>query len=61
MLPRLENFIGNIFTPGIVVYNESFVLLGKKPKIYQYAVQCPEGVTGQSKDVVIFHILFFGE
>nr|CAI5862462.1 unnamed protein product [Callosobruchus analis] len=53
MLPRLETFKENLFTPRIVVYNESFVPLGKKSKTYPWAVLWHEGVVGRSKDDII--------
>nr|CAI5863597.1 unnamed protein product [Callosobruchus analis] len=53
MLPRLETFKEILFTPRIVVYNESFVPLGKKSKTYPWAVLWHEGVAGRSKDDII--------
>nr|CAI5861903.1 unnamed protein product [Callosobruchus analis] len=53
MLPRLETFKEILFTPRIVVYNESFVPLGKKSTTYPWAVLRHEGVAGRSKDDII--------
>lgn len=53
MLPRLETFKEMIFTQRIVVYNESFVPLGKKPKSYPWAILWHEAIAGRSKDDLI--------
>nr|CAH7747699.1 unnamed protein product [Callosobruchus chinensis] len=53
MLPPLETFTEILFMPRIVVYNGSFVPLGKKTKTYPWAVLWHEGVAGRSKDDII--------
>lgn len=60
MLPRLDTFKEIIFTPRIIVFNESFVPLGKSSNIYPLAVIWHEGIRGRSKsDIISTYYAFF--
>lgn len=64
MLPRIDMFKTAIFTHRIVVYNESFVPIGKSGKDGNaiFPVLWHEAVCGRSKDEIIsayYHFLLF--
>lgn len=60
MLPRLEMFKSVIFTPRIIVFNESFVPLGTNSKYKPVAVVWHEAIAGRKKEEIIscFHQFF---
>lgn len=53
MLPRMEEFKICLFTPRIIVFNESFVPLGKKSDIKPIAALWHEGIAGRKKEEII--------
>jgi len=50
MLPQMEQFKEVVFTKRIVVFNESFVPVGKKQKIVPIACLWHEGISGRKKE-----------
>lgn len=57
MLPRLDMFKKVVFCPRIIVFNESFVPVGKKQKIKPFACLWHECVSGRKKEDLVstFH------
>lgn len=53
MLPRMDTFKEVVFTRRLVTFNESFVPLGKKPKLSPMAVIWHEAITGRKKEDII--------
>lgn len=53
MLPRIDSFKKVLFTKRIVVYNESFVPLGKKSKTVPLAVLWHEATSGRNREDII--------
>ncbi|CAG9763025.1 unnamed protein product [Ceutorhynchus assimilis] len=56
MLPRCDMFKEVIFIPRIIVFNETFVPVGKKtsgPENYPYAFVWHEAISGRSKDDLV--------
>ncbi|XP_054263988.1 uncharacterized protein LOC128987257 [Macrosteles quadrilineatus] len=50
MLPHMEQFKQAVFTKRIVLFNESFVPIGKKPKIEPMACLWHEAISGRKKE-----------
>lgn len=62
MLPRLDMFKKVIFCPRIIVFNQSFVPIGKKQNKLPVALLWHEGLTGRQKgDLVTMYYNFFLE
>jgi len=64
MLPRMECFKAAIFTKRIIVFNESFVPIGKKNKVKPLAIIWHEGVSGRKQEDLtscFFQFLLFNK
>lgn len=53
MLPRLDQYKIALFTPRIIVFNESFVPVGKKCGLKPIACIWHEGIAGRKKEDII--------
>lgn len=60
MLPRLDTFKEVIFTPRLIVFNESFVPLGKMcPQSVNFACLWHEAIAGRKKKILLVAFTHF--
>lgn len=58
-VPRMETFKSVVFTRRIIVFNESFVPIGKSAKHQAIAVLWHEAIAGRKKEDVRVHFMHF--
>lgn len=60
MLPRIDTFKSVLFSKRILVYNESFVPVGKKSKMKISSVVWYDGISGRCKEDLddAYHVFF---